>query len=92
MIDTILNNGFQNLPNNKFIDGDSGHTITETQIKFKMIRKSLDELQRKDIYSLMNGMSSRIDKLEEFISEETKYDGVKVHQLKLGEDKKNWLK
>lgn len=61
-------------------------------IKFKMIKNSLDELPRKNIYQLMNSMSERIDKLEEFISEETEYDGNKVHQSKNGSDKENWLK
>ena len=40
----------------------------------------------------MNSMSERIDKLEDFISEETEYDGNKVYQLKLGEDRQSWLK
>ena len=67
-------------------------TMINNLIKFKMIKKSLDELPRKNIYQLMNSMSERIDKLEDFISEETEYDGNKVYQLKLGEDRQSWLK
>ena len=60
--------------------------------KHKLIKNSLDELPRKNIYQLMSVMSERIDNLESFISEETKYDGQKVHQVKYGEDREKWLK
>ena len=60
--------------------------------KHKLIKNNLNELKRDNIYQLMVSMSDRMDKLEEFISEETEYDGTKVHKAKYGSDKTKWLK
>ncbi len=66
--------------------------LTENLKKHGIIKKTMDELERKHIYSFLLKFSSRIDLLESFISEHTDYDGQKVHYAKYGEEKDNWLK
>ena len=61
-------------------------------LKHKLIKKSLNELQRDHLYRVMVQFSSRIDFLEDFITSETDYDGEKVGLQKFGDKKEDWLK
>ena len=61
--------------------------------KHGIIKSPMDELERRHIYKFLLNFSSRLDLLEDFISEETDYDGKKVYMIQHhGKEKENWLK
>lgn len=66
--------------------------LIENLQKHKMLKKSLDELDRKYIYKFLMNFSNRIDILEKFITEKTDFDGEKVGFVKYGTTEDAWLK